>query len=134
MTYYRYTILVSGILHIYPKEHEIKETTYALKSDSNLDLHLEIDGIGKIFTKLHDKRYDFSFRIVNFPFICGYILTAPAYGVLIRYTRACHNYADFLCRAKLVEISLLEQINVATSLRSLLQKFMVVIVIRVLWT
>jgi hypothetical protein len=40
-----------------------------------------------------DKRDDFNFPIVNFPFICSNIPAAPAYGVyisqLIRYYRAC---------------------------------------------
>ena len=44
-----------------------------------------------LWTKLHDKRDDFNFPIVNFPFtcICSNISAAPAYGVyyisLIRY-------------------------------------------------
>ena len=37
---------------------------------------------------------------MNFPFICSNILVAPAYGVyisqLIRYSRACGSYQDFL--------------------------------------
>ena len=40
--------------------------------------------------KLYDKRDDFDFSIVNFPFLSSNI---PAYGVhisqLIRYARAC---------------------------------------------
>ena len=69
-----------------------------------------------MLTKLYDKRDDFSFRTVNFPFICtqhNNISSALAYGVsisqLIRYARvgsvckflnqtACRNYADFLYR------------------------------------
>ena len=42
------------------------------------------------------------FRMVNFPFICGNIPSAPAYGVfisqLVRYAMACRNYADFVSR------------------------------------
>jgi hypothetical protein len=49
---------------------------------------------------LYDKRDDFNFPIVNFPFICSNIPAAPAYGVyisqLIRYSRACGSYQDFL--------------------------------------
>ena len=41
-------------------------------------------------------RDDFSFPIVNFPFLCGNIPASPAYGVfvsqLIRYARACSLY------------------------------------------
>ena len=78
-------------------------------------------------TKLYDKRDDFSFKIVNFPFICGNIPSTPAYGVfisqLIRYARACRNYADFLYRARTLTNRLLEQGYVATRLKSSLQKF-----------
>jgi hypothetical protein len=43
--------------------------------------------------QLYDKRYDFNFPIVKFPFICSNIPAVPAYGVyisqLIRYSRTC---------------------------------------------
>ena len=44
---------------------------------------------GSIFTRLYDKRDDFNFPIVNFPFLSSNIPSAPACGVyvsqLIRY-------------------------------------------------
>jgi hypothetical protein len=52
-------------------------------SASYLDIHLEIDNEGRLRTKLYDKRHDFNFPIVNFPFICSNIPAAPAYGVHI---------------------------------------------------
>jgi hypothetical protein len=64
-------------------------------------------------TKLYDKRDDFNFVIVNFPFICSNIPAAPAYGVyisqLIRYSRACGSYQDFLDRGLLLTRKLLNQ-------------------------
>jgi hypothetical protein len=54
---------------IYPIELEIKDTTYTNRSASYLDLHLKIDSEGRLRTKLYDKRDDFNFPIVNFPFI-----------------------------------------------------------------
>ena len=78
---------------IYPIELEIKDTTDTDKSSSYLGIHLEIGSDGRLRTKLYDKRDDFNFPIVNFPFICSNIPAAPAYGVyisqLIRYSRAC---------------------------------------------
>ena len=68
---------------IYPIELEIKDTTYTDRSASYLDLYLEIDSEGRLRTKLYDKRDDFNFSIVNFPFICSNIPAAPAYGVYI---------------------------------------------------
>ena len=64
---------------IYPIEPEIKDTTDADRSASYLDLHLEIDNEGRLRTKLYDKRDEFNFHIVNFPFICSTTPTAPAY-------------------------------------------------------
>ena len=53
---------------------------YVYMVASYLDLHLEIDGKRKLF---YDKKYTtnpmiFSFRIVNFPFICDNIPLATA--------------------------------------------------------
>jgi hypothetical protein len=64
---------------IYPIELETKDTTAIDMSASYLDIHIEIDSEGWLRTKLYDKRYDFNFPIVNFPFICSSIPAAPAY-------------------------------------------------------
>jgi hypothetical protein len=81
---------------IYLIELEIKDTTDTDRSVSYLDLHIEIDNEGRLRTKLYDKRVNFNFPIVNFPFICSNIPASPAYGVyisqLIRYSRACGSY------------------------------------------
>ena len=70
---------------------------------SYLDLHIEIDNGGRIKTKLYDKRNDFTFPIVNFPFIRNNILASSAYGLyapqLIHYSRACVQNSAFLYRA-----------------------------------
>jgi hypothetical protein len=80
---------------------------------SYLDLQLEIDSEGRLRTKLYDKRDDFNFPIVNFPFIYSNISAAPAYGVyisqLIRYFRAYGSYQDFLDRELLLTRKLLNQ-------------------------
>ena len=68
---------------IYPIELDIKDTTDTDRSTSYLDLNLEIDSEGRLRTKLYDKRDDFNFPIVNFPFICSNFPAAPVYGVYI---------------------------------------------------
>ena len=97
---------------IYPPELEIKETTESLTSASYLDLLLTVSN-GILSTKLYDKRDDFDFRIVNFPFISSNIPESPAYGVyisqLIRYARACTFYNDFISRANTLTAKLKEQ-------------------------
>ena len=75
---------------IYPRELEIKETTETAASSSYLDCYLYIDN-GKLTTRLYDKRDDFNFPIVNFPFLSSNIPSAPAYGVYVRCWSATHN-------------------------------------------
>ena len=95
---------------IYPHELEIKKTTETAASSSYLDCCLYIDN-RKLTTRLYDKRDDFNFPIVNFPFLSSNIPSAPAYGVylsqLIRYARACSNYRDFIERGKELTAKLL---------------------------
>ena len=56
-----------------------------------LDLHLSISN-GIVSTKIYDKRDDFDFEIVNFPFLDGDVPRSTSYGVyisqLIRFARA----------------------------------------------
>jgi hypothetical protein len=99
--------------HAWADELEIKDTTESDKSASYLDILLNIDTNGRLTTSLFDKRDDFDFAIVNFPFLCSNIPLSPAYGVyiseLIRYARACFAYEDFLKRGKLLTHKLMLQ-------------------------
>ena len=54
---------------IYHIELEIKDTTDTDRYASYLDLRLEVDSESRLRTKLYDKRDDFNFPIVNFPFM-----------------------------------------------------------------
>ena len=49
---------------------------------SFLDLHLSLSG-GFVKTKIYDKRDDFEFDIVNFPFLDGHIPRLTSFGVYI---------------------------------------------------
>ena len=98
---------------IYPIELEIKDAIDTDRSASYLDLQLDIDSEGRLRTKLYDKTDDLNFPIMNFPFICSNIATPPAYGVfisqMIRYSRACGSYQDFLDRGLMLTRMLLNQ-------------------------
>ena len=63
-----------------------------------LDLNLSKTN-GIVSSKIYDKRDDFNFEIVNFPFLDGDIPRSPSYGVyisqLIRFARVCSNVDDF---------------------------------------
>jgi hypothetical protein len=84
---------------IYPDEIEINDTTESDKFASYIDILLNIDSSDRLITTICDKRDDFDFAIVNFPFLCSNIPFSPAYGVyisqLILYARACFAYEDF---------------------------------------
>ena len=64
-----------------------------------LSLTFTIGKTNRLYTKLYDKREDFNFCIVNFPFLSNNILSGPSYGVyisqLVRYGRCCTYYDDF---------------------------------------
>ena len=102
------------------------ETTKAAASFSYLDCYLYIDN-KKLTTRLYDKRDDFNFAIVNFPFLSSNIPSAPAYGIyvsqLIRYARTCSNYQNFMERGKVLTTKLLSQGYQKTKLVATLKKF-----------
>ena len=112
---------------IYPPELVIKNTTESKESSSYLDLQIIIGKNGKLCTKLYDKRDDFNFPIVNFPFLDSNIPSSPAYGVyisqLIRYARACSNYKDFIARCKTLTAKLLNQGYSTKRLKQAAKKF-----------
>jgi len=62
-------------------ELEVKDTTDSPNSASYLDLYLEHDINGTLTTKFYDKRDDFNFPIVNYPFLDSNIPSSPAYVV-----------------------------------------------------
>jgi len=117
----------NNVDRIYSFELEIKDTTDTDTSASYLDLHIEIDSEGRLRTKLYDKRDYFNFPIVNFPFVCSNNPAAPAYGVyisqLLRYSRACVCYQDFLDRGLLLTKKLLNQGFLLVKLKSSNRKY-----------
>ena len=68
-----------------------------------MDLKLWIS-YGTVSTKIYDKRDDFDFDIVNFPFLDGDVPRRTSYEVyisqLIRFARASSNLSDFNYRNK----------------------------------
>ena len=98
-------------------------------SASYLGLHLALDSEGRLRTKPYDKRDDFIFTIVNIPFIYSNIPSEPTYEVyisqLIRYSRACGSYTNFLDRGLLLTRKLLNQGFIWVKLKSSLRTFTV---------
>ena len=68
---------------------------------------------GTVSTKIYDKRDDFHFDIVNFPFLDGDVPRRTSYGVyisqVIRFVRASSNLSDFNCRNEALTSKLFRQ-------------------------
>ena len=97
---------------IYPAELQLNKAnasdTEAAFLDLNLSIHNDI-----VSTKIYDKRDDFNFDIVNFPFLDGDVPQHPSYCVyiseLIRFARASSHVTDFNNRNKFLTAKLLKQ-------------------------
>ena len=76
---------------IYPSQLTAEKANKSDHLADYLDLTFIIDNGGKLSTRLCDKRVDFDYHIVYFPFLSSYIPPGPSYCVyisqLIRYAR-----------------------------------------------
>ena len=68
----------SMVNHIYPSE--LNKANVSDTEASFLDLHFSTSD-GFLKTKVYDKRDDFDFDIVNFPFLDGDVPRSTSYGV-----------------------------------------------------
>ena len=97
---------------IYPKELTLNRANSSDSLASFLDLNLSITN-DRVSCKIYDKREDFNFSIVNYPFLDGDIPRSPSYGVyisqLIRFARACYLLDDFNSRNLVITDKLLKQ-------------------------
>ena len=82
---------------------------------------------GTVSIKIDDKRDDFDFDIVHFPFLDGDVHRRASYGVymsqLIRFARPSSNLSDFNCRHKTLTAKLLRQGYRYLKLRKAFSKF-----------
>ena len=91
-----------------------------------MDLYLSIvDGF--VSCKVYNKRDDFDFEIVNFPFLDGDVPREAFYGVyisqFIRFARVSSHVTDFDTRNKLLTAKLLNQDYRYHKLRKAFSKF-----------
>ena len=97
---------------IYPAELQLNKANSSDTEAPFLDLNLSITN-GIISSKIYDKRDDFNFEIVNFPFLDGDVPRSPSYGVyisqLIRFARVCSNVDNFNNRNLFLTAELLKQ-------------------------
>ena len=97
---------------IYPPELQLNKANFSDTEAPFLDLHLSISN-GFVSSKIYDKRDDFDFDIVNFPFLDGDVPRRASYGVyisqLIKFARVCNHVTDFNARNKCLTAKLLQQ-------------------------
>ena len=78
-----------------------------------LDLHSLSISKDIVSNEIYDKRDDFDFEIVNFPFLDGDVPGSTSYGVyisqLIRFARTSRHVADFNTGNRLITQKLLKQ-------------------------
>ena len=97
---------------IYLTELQLNKENSSDTEDPFLDLNFSISN-DIVSSKIYDKRGDFNFEIVNFPFLDGDVPRSPSYGVyisqLIRFARICSNVNDFNNRTFFLNAKLLKQ-------------------------
>ena len=95
----------------YPSELQLNKANLSDTEAPFLDLHLTISD-GFVASK-RDKRDDFDFDIVNFPFLVGDIPRATSFGVyisqLIRFARMSSHVAGFNTISQILTAKLLQQ-------------------------
>ena len=89
---------------IYPPELQLNKANISDTEAPFLDLHLSVAN-GFVSSKIYDKRDDFDFDIVNFPFLDGDVPRRASYGYTFR------NFLGLLESAIMLQTSTLE-INV----------------------
>ena len=116
----------SMVNRIYPLELQLNKANVSDVEASFLDLLLSLSD-GFVKTKIYDKRDDFDFDIVNFPFLDGDVPRSASYGVyisqLIRFARVSSHVDDFNIRNKVLTAKLLRQGYRYHKLRKAFSKF-----------
>ena len=108
------------VKQIYHSELQLNKANNTDTESPFLDLPLSIAN-GFVSSKIYDKRDDFDFDIVNFPFWGGDVPRRASYGVyisqLIRFARVCNHVANLNERNKFLTAKLLQQVFLYHKLR-----------------
>ena len=114
------------VSQIYPSELQLNKANASDTEAAFLDLLLSISN-DIVSTRVYDRRDNFDFEIVSFPFLDGDVPRSTSYGVyvsqLIRFARASSCVADFDTRGGLLTRKLLKQGCRYHKLRGTFSKF-----------
>ena len=92
-------LLESVLSDIYPPEMIVNKTNISVRKTNFLDLTISIYR-GKFYIKLYDKRNDYDFEVINYPFLDGNIPKNQSYSVfisqLVRFARVNSSFNGFI--------------------------------------
>ena len=81
----------------------VNKTNISVQKTNFLDMNISIYR-GKFYIKLYDKRNDYDFDVINFPYLDGNIPKGQSYGIfisqLIRYARISTSFSNFISDCK----------------------------------
>ena len=105
-------MFILTVSQIYPSELQHNKINISDTEAAFVNLHLSFSN-DTVSTKFYDKRDDFDFEIVNFPFLDGDVPRSTSYGAYIsqfvRFARASSYVTDFNTRNKLLTQKLFKQ-------------------------
>ena len=114
------------LYRIYPRALEIKPESNNTKDIAYLDLRIKYEE-GALDISIFDKRENFSFAIVNFPYMDSCIPKKSALGVyysqLLRYARICSKFTSFNLKGRALIDKLKSQGYRKNDLKRLSSKF-----------
>ena len=88
---------------IYPAEMIINKTNISTCKTTFLDLNISIYR-GRFYVKLYDKRTDYNFEVINYPFLDGNIPKGQSYGIfisqLVRLAQINSSFNNFVSDCK----------------------------------
>ena len=112
---------------IYPPELVINSSFNNTSSVNYLDVNIACDDHANLLFSIYDKRDDFNFEIINFPYLDSCIPRKPSLGIflsqLIRYARICSRFNDYCKRSLTLSERLQHQGYKYKELRKLVVRF-----------
>ena len=116
-----------NVRDVCPSELQLNKAGASDKDTSFLDLNIKVIG-NDIHTSVYDKRDDFGYPIVNFPWLSGDVPRLPSYGIyisqLVRLARCCTSVFDFHSKNLQITSKLLRQGYRYHKLRKTFGKFL----------
>ena len=105
---------------IYPRKPQLNKANTSDTETSFLDLNIKVIGYN-IHTSVDDKRDEFEFPIVNFPWLSVDVPKLPSYGIyisqLVRFARCCTSVLNFHSKNLQITSKLLTQVYRFNKLR-----------------